>query len=54
MKELNILEWFDSPQDKWYMKYSTKNIVYKFPREVLQDLRLRITRNQKIMEKSQK
>ena len=54
MKELNILEWFDSPQGKWYMKYTTKNIVYEFPRKLLHHMRLRITGNKEITEKSQK
>ena len=29
MKHLKIVVWFDSSQVMWYMKPSTKNIVYK-------------------------
>ena len=45
---------FDSPQLKWYIKSSTKNIAYELPLECPNDLRLRILGNQEIMEKFQK
>ena len=42
MKHFKILVWFYSPQVKWCMKFSTKQIVYKLPHEFLNDLTLRI------------
>ena len=53
-RQVQILGWFDSPQTKWYMKSSTKNIVYELPRELLNDSRFRILGNWEIMGKSQK
>ena len=41
MKHFRVLVWFDSPQVKWYMKSSTKNIVYELPHELPNDLRLK-------------
>ena len=54
MKHFKILMSFDSPQLKWYIKSSTKNIAYELPLECPNDLRLRILGNQEIMEKFQK
>ena len=34
MKHFKILEWFDSPQVKWYMKSSTKSIVCELPHDL--------------------
>ena len=39
MKHFKILVWFDSPQVKWYMKSSKKNIVLKLPHNLPNDLR---------------
>ena len=46
--------WFDSPQVKWCMKSSTKNIRYELSHELPNDLRLRILGNFEIMGKTQK
>ena len=54
MKHFKILVCFDSPQVKWYMNSSTKNIVYELPLEFPNDLRLASLENQEIMEKFQK
>ena len=54
MKHFEILMCFDSPQVKWYMKFSTKNIVYDLPLKFPNDLRLRILGNEEITEKFQK
>ena len=54
MKHFKILVWFDSPQVKWYMKSSTKDIAYELPYELPNDLRLRILGSSEIVEKTQK
>ena len=54
MKHFKILIWFHAPQVKWYMKPSTKNIVYKLPHELPNSLRLNIIEHFEIMEKRQK
>ena len=54
MKHFKILMCFDSPQVKWYMKFSTKNIVYDLPLKFPNSLKLRILGNEEITEKFQK
>ena len=54
MKHFKILISFDSPQLKWYIKSSTKNITYELPLEFPNDSRLTIIGNQEIMQKFQK
>ena len=45
MNYFKILVLFNSPQVKWYMKSSTKNIVNELSPELPNDLRLRILGN---------
>ena len=54
MNHFHILKWLDSPQVQWYMKSSAKNIVYKLPHKLLNNLRLRILGNSEIIGKTQK
>ena len=54
MKNFKILVWFDSPQVNWYMKSSSKIVVYELHHELSNDLRLRILANSKNMRKTRK
>ena len=48
-ENLTILVRFDSPQVKWYMKYSAKIIVSKLSHQLLNDLRPKILENSEIV-----